>query len=1594
VQAPEVASALARSRRVLAEKTRRHQPAGSLPLHPPLRTCCTRMPSRANAATVSNLSPAARCASTAGTMTASVSCVCSRCIQIRPCRLLQLQLTSTIASWEKADGRTILRTSRLLQQQQLLCSRSTQLPPPSFSQQTQQSQPRAPMSPTQTSRSEKRHCSSGPYLCAACTAHRHVLAASCSRWASVHVLSLSLSLSASQVNTALEVRSLQLSLTQFAHRFDVSGNGQTALLTLLGDFLRRCGVLHNEQSAAHIPTVPLRAWQNRSDRLRTTLLSSDDLPNGQLDGLRFYAMCPDPSCGKLHALDPLTRHLPSGATLRCDRKLISERTEWPLDSVYHGTPRPRWEALRDTNGQPEPVCGRPLTLSYNPALPADSLDQPREPITVFTYRELRAGVRSLLMREGVQERCEQWRDRAAAAPPAPPAVGPVDGVAPMDLGPDEPAEEKHADPLPAAAAEMSDVFDGQLWRDMHYWPPLERQHQSVPGWWDPHWQQRRGGAPLPDAPAAAAAAGAADAEASSYASSYDGRLLAAPGTIALQLFVDWYQKHKQGHHSVGLIWACVLNLPREERYELHNMMLVGLLPGPRSTSRQQLQGVLQVVRDELIGLFHHPLQLRGRSHRVYLHMLVGDLQAVRPAMGFLTATANYGCTMCDANFSRPNHGQQQETAEQGKEASASQDPPAHVARGQAAPAAAAAAGEGEQAKPPKKSSHKDYRLSAVDPLTQRAQQDADHLRHARVWVNCPDLPALPRQRERGARAPGVEEQRRSAHAYEAAIAADGKLLHVSSFWQSLVPRWRSSLAGGPPFHAEYIEQSLKNQVSFRSRTVCCWSALRDLPYFDTVRASPIDVMHNMLLGVCKQIMRIATGHKLDQAAAAAAAAKQAGDDGSGAHAHASSADDAYAAVAASGLFGAGGVAFGKHELHELQLFMDRSVPPRDVGRIRERLESLDHMKAVEWLNWVTMQAVPAVRALVYQRAVTDATHSKKLGVHGMHLRVFVLLQHLVEQLCMYTTSEATICSIDAQLRDLMQTCADTFHAMGHSVCTPNMHLALHLPQQLRDFGPVQGWWCFPYERLMGVASKLPSKPGTGSVDVARRLLAMLHLAHASHKQQQQEAAVSAAIVSPIFAFGCDHTPLPAPAGSGFAHAYSRSASNSSLRHLFCFSADAAGVAAAAALRGWRSGELAVEGWEPFPGALFNSGSTLKSTSTSSSAPAAPAFANGRVALLQLVRTRCMLSRDFDTSVLQRASGWPRLRADQRSASRGLVSLHHLHKCLLAFHLKAHRSEVQQHYLREITRVQAELQTQQEAAQLAASAAAGPAPRTYQAARAHAARIDAAVAAAMKPFQQAMRRLEEEWHELALALQPEDADSTWERLRPIVEHMLLLQTHSDGRPQPAQRGKKGHRGGCDGNRWSTALAWYEQQVDPAHAGALIDIFDKLLYCGEEIASDIASSRTGVNSYIFVVQPSSRWYGRVSYYVRHRFKGRCYHFAAARWYSCASDKELDTLWPGGYATVHAEAPATDYSPAAAARAAEHELRAGVCSSTFVRWPVLRWEYSPSTLTDLIPVHRIGGRWMPSLAHTATHEPGTAAPALMQYACPLRARVHQGS
>lgn len=63
---------------------------------------------------------------------------------------------------------------------------------------------------------------------------------------------------------------------------------------------------------------------------------------------------------------------------------------------------------------------------------------------------------------------------------------------------------------------------------------------------------------------------------------YEGKpFLSQPLTYGLMLNVDWFKPCKHLEYSVGAIYLIIMNLPRQVRFKQENVLLVGLIPGPK-----------------------------------------------------------------------------------------------------------------------------------------------------------------------------------------------------------------------------------------------------------------------------------------------------------------------------------------------------------------------------------------------------------------------------------------------------------------------------------------------------------------------------------------------------------------------------------------------------------------------------------------------------------------------------------------------------------------------------------------------------------------------------------------------------------------------------------------------------------------------------------------------------------------------------------------------------------------------------------------------------------------------------------------------------
>lgn len=131
--------------------------------------------------------------------------------------------------------------------------------------------------------------------------------------------------------------------------------------------------------------------------------------------------------------------------------------------------------------------------------------------------------------------------------------------------------------------------------------------------------------------------------------------LAESGNYALMMNFDFFQPYKHIQYSLGAIYVTVLNLPRGIRNKQENVILVGLIPGPREPQHDLNSYLSQFVNDLLKlwdGIkFNIPAINCRKIVRCALVCVSCDLPAGRKACGFLGHAAHLGCSRCLKRFS-------------------------------------------------------------------------------------------------------------------------------------------------------------------------------------------------------------------------------------------------------------------------------------------------------------------------------------------------------------------------------------------------------------------------------------------------------------------------------------------------------------------------------------------------------------------------------------------------------------------------------------------------------------------------------------------------------------------------------------------------------------------------------------------------------------------------------------------------------------------------------------------------------------------------------------------------------------------------------
>ena len=148
---------------------------------------------------------------------------------------------------------------------------------------------------------------------------------------------------------------------------------------------------------------------------------------------------------------------------------------------------------------------------------------------------------------------------------------------------------------------------------------------------------------------------------------YDGRIwkkfnsaegthfLRSPYCWLLTLNVDWFQPYEHGVYSVGAMYTCIQNLPRDVRYRVEHIILIGIMPGPKE-AKKTIKSFLTPLVIELQEAWDHdfntmsPQNIPVRS-KLALSCVACDIPARRKVCGFLSHNASLGCNKCLKHFS-------------------------------------------------------------------------------------------------------------------------------------------------------------------------------------------------------------------------------------------------------------------------------------------------------------------------------------------------------------------------------------------------------------------------------------------------------------------------------------------------------------------------------------------------------------------------------------------------------------------------------------------------------------------------------------------------------------------------------------------------------------------------------------------------------------------------------------------------------------------------------------------------------------------------------------------------------------------------------
>ena len=145
--------------------------------------------------------------------------------------------------------------------------------------------------------------------------------------------------------------------------------------------------------------------------------------------------------------------------------------------------------------------------------------------------------------------------------------------------------------------------------------------------------------------------------------------------------------------------------------------------------------------------------------------------------------------------------------------------------------------------------------------------------------------------------------------------------------------------------------------------------------------------------------------------------------------------------------------------------------PYDFGRLPLKIASkFAGFKADQWRNWVIIFSEIALIGLIPQS----------------YYNCWQKYAKACKLVCTHAITKMKITEADRLL--FQEFCEEFCRLFGKEFCTLNMHKHLHFMECMLDYGPIYGFWCFPFERFNGQLGSFHTNSKNIELQIVRKFL--------------------------------------------------------------------------------------------------------------------------------------------------------------------------------------------------------------------------------------------------------------------------------------------------------------------------------------------------------------------------------------------------------------------------------------------------------------------------------------------------------------------------